>query len=379
MVGCIICDSSSVCLGCEGSYSLSVSQCSEIELTAVATYEELKFTSAYVDSLTLSHTLWIKGSTFQHTNLDLSVNTNISYLSGQGVITYLTISRYEWSSDLHRIIFYTNNPFNFESEGSGYNSMALLNVRRIQEEQKKYMRLMQTSNFDINADFMLEMSDSTVYAILSNPTHGGDLQMSYNINSPEFIASTLHLRQYYYHFFGWGAALFLLVFYFLKGVVLDPEGPDKGQLIPHILLLKTPVLAVFPVYAELIDYCRGFMVADLPFLDATFAALLSDPLDASPDPYRVFYASLSVSSTYLLALIAVAALAVVLGLTAYLSEGCRPALGNCALFLLNFFYGGLAFASIVCVQGAFLNLAEEFTVVSSFYLLGIVIFVALLG
>ena len=96
--------------------------------------------------------------------------------------------------------------------------------------------------------------------------------MSYNINGAEFIASTLHLRQYYYHFFGWGAALFLLVFYFIKGVVLDPEGPDKGQLIPHILLLKTPVLAVFPVYAELVDYCRGFMVADLPFLDATFAA-----------------------------------------------------------------------------------------------------------
>ena len=100
------------------------------------------------------------------------------------------------------------------------------------------------------------------------------------------------------------------------------------------------------------------MVADLPFLDSFFAALLSDPLDSSPAPFRVFYASLSLSSTYLLPLIVLIALTIVLGLVAYLSEGCRPAIINCALFLLNFFYGGLAFASVVCIQGAFLNLAE---------------------
>jgi len=40
---------------------------------------------------------------------------------------------------------------------------------------------MQTSNFELNVDFILQMAQGTVHAILSNPTHGGDLSMSYNI------------------------------------------------------------------------------------------------------------------------------------------------------------------------------------------------------
>ena len=60
---------------------------------------------------------------------------------------------------------------------------------------------------------------------------------------------------YKYHYFGIGIAIFLFVFYFLKAVVVDKKGKDKGQLIAHILLLKTPVLMLYPTFAELIDYC----------------------------------------------------------------------------------------------------------------------------
>ena len=50
-------------------------------------------------------------------------------------------------------------------------------------------------------------------------------------------------------------------------MVLLPDAFDKGELISHILLMKTAVFAVFPSYSELIDYCRGFMLADLPWLN----------------------------------------------------------------------------------------------------------------
>ena len=60
---------------------------------------------------------------------------------------------------------------------------------------------------------------------------------------------------YKYHYFGIGIAIFLFVIYFLKAVVVDTKGKDKGQLIAHILLLKTPVLMLYPTFAELIDYC----------------------------------------------------------------------------------------------------------------------------
>ena len=126
-------------------------------------------------------------------------------------------------------------------------------------------------NLNLNVNFQISMGSNTVGVILaSSASHGGALQMSYNINSPEFIASTLNLRSYYYNYFGLIIVLFLLVFYFIKGVILDPEGTEKGQLISHLLLLKTPTLAVFPVYSEMINYCRGYMIADLPFLDSAF-------------------------------------------------------------------------------------------------------------
>ena len=54
-------------------------------------------------------------------------------------------------------------------------------------------------------------------------------------------------------------------------MVLDPNGKDKGQIVSHILFLKTPVLALYPTYAELIDYCAGFMVADMPWLNNYFS------------------------------------------------------------------------------------------------------------
>jgi len=58
----------------------------------------------------------------------------------------------------------------------------------------------------------------------------------------------------------------------VKGVVLDPKGADKGELTGHLLLLKTPALMLYPAYAELLDYCSGFMFADLPWMNTFFAS-----------------------------------------------------------------------------------------------------------
>ena len=116
---------------------------------------------------------------------------------------------------------------------------------------------------------------------------------------------------------------FAFLLFLLKAVVLDPRGQDKGQLLPHILFLKTPVLLVYPSYAELVDFCSGFMVADLPWLNDFFGATLAEPTDTTPLPYLLFYSSLSIGSTYLLALLVIAFLAVLLGLLAYLRESWR--------------------------------------------------------
>ena len=113
-----------------------------------------------------------------HTDLDLRLTTSISYLMEGGVVTLLTISRYEWSSDYHSIVFTTNNPFDFSSENSGFRDMRLFSAtRRLLAETKSTV-------FDPNVNFMLGMEEDTVGAILPSVTHGGSLELSYNINEP---------------------------------------------------------------------------------------------------------------------------------------------------------------------------------------------------
>ena len=239
--------------------------------------------------------------------------------------------------------------------------------------------MLQSGSLEMNANFELTMDESAVLTLLPASQHGGNLFLSYSTNDPVFIASTLRVYGFGYHYFGVCVAVLLLALCAVKGAVLDPNGSDKGQIAAHILLLKTPVLALYPTYAELLDYCAGFMFADLPWLNNAFADRLSDASDASPAPFRLFYASLSLSSTFLFALITIAAITVVLATIAYLSVDSRTTVRNVALALYNFFLGGICFAAVVSVQGAVLNSMASFSVVSLFYLLGIVLFVCVLG
>jgi hypothetical protein len=267
------------------------------------------------------------------------------------------------------LVYLTDNPFDLEGSNSEMASMGLISARL----------LGRLSNFDINVDFQLAIGEATMLQMLPSATHSGSLLVSYNIGQPEFFMSAAKAQSYYYHFFGAFLTAYVLVFYFIKAVVVDPIGQDKGQLVPHLLLLKTPVLIVYPSYAELIDYCEGFMLLDLPWLNAYFSDLLADFTGIAPSPYLLFYPSLSIASTYLLPVIAICLLALLLAIAAYMWEAWRPTLANIALFLYNCFLAGLALAAAASIQGIFLNIAEEFTVESSFYLLGLVLFGGLLG
>lgn len=63
------------------------------------------------------------------------------------------------------------------------------------------------------------------------------------------MASTLVIYDFKYHYFGIFVSIYLFFFYLAKGVVLDTQDKDKGQIIAHILLIKTPVLMLYPTYA----------------------------------------------------------------------------------------------------------------------------------
>jgi len=121
------------------------------------------------------------------------------------------------------------------------------------------------------------------------------------------------------------------------------------------------------------------MFADMPWLNNYFAKLLSDPRDITPKPYLFFYTSLSISSTYLLPVAFIAFCYIILGLISTVCKHNKETFVNIVLFLYNYFLGGLSFAVVACVQGAFLNPLQSFNLTSSSYLFGFVLFVVLLG
>ena len=116
---------------------------------------------------------------------------------------------------------------------------------------------------------------------------------------------------------------YLLIFYLVKGVVVDSKGKDKGELIAHILLLKTPAFMLYPTFGELMNYCSGFMQADLPWLNNIFSYLLSEPRDITPAPYLLFYNNLNIASTFLLPIILILICYVILGLVSYLKKNSK--------------------------------------------------------
>lgn len=92
------------------------------------------------------------------------------------------------------------------------------------------------------------MSSSAVSTVLPSASHGGGLYLNYNTNQPEFIASLQKLNSYYYWIFGLIVTLYMILYFAAKMVIL-PKRIDNGELIAHILFLKCPVLALYPIYA----------------------------------------------------------------------------------------------------------------------------------
>lgn len=69
-------------------------------------------------------------------------------------------------------------------------------------------------------------------------------------------------------------------------------------------------------YMEYMDYCYGFLTADLPWLN-TLTSYLSSNSDLSPNSYLLFYSNMTIPSTFLSALIIISLIALVLLLIGY--------------------------------------------------------------
>lgn len=80
----------------------------------------------------------------------------------------------------------------------------------------------------------------------------------------------------YYFIIGISILALLLLEYILKLSCTVPHTPDKGNIIPHIMAFKCGSLAIYPAFPEYINYCYGYALVDLPWLNDYFASKLSD-------------------------------------------------------------------------------------------------------
>ena len=60
---------------------------------------------------------------------------------------------------------------------------------------------------------------------------------------------------------------------------------------------------VFPTYAEYVNFCLGFMVVDLLWLNDLLPESFANPYDTSPTGYLFFFSNMNLAAMHLFTLL----------------------------------------------------------------------------
>ena len=70
--------------------------------------------------------------------------------------------------------------------------------------------------------------------------------------------------------------------YFIKTMVVVSGSDDKGEIIPHVLCYRMMAFIIYPLYGEYLNYCKGFLLLDMPWLNDYLSQLMTIGTDISP-------------------------------------------------------------------------------------------------
>ena len=122
---------------------------------------------------------------------------------------------------------------------------------------------------------------------------------------PSFYTSYIqNSGEYYFTIFGYVIVAVLFGNLLLKASCTYPNSKDLGEVVPHILALKTCALVVYPIFPQIANFCYGLMGADIPWFASSYGDYLAISSDVSPAGFQLFYLNMNFASLYLVAFVA---------------------------------------------------------------------------
>lgn len=94
-----------------------------------------------------------------------------------------------------------------------------------------------------------------------------------------------------------------MVNFILKIFFTAKKSLNTGQILPHIVAIKTVSIAVYPGHYEMMSFCKGFMMYDIPWANNFFGSAFGSSFDYIPAGYKLFYTNMNIGSMYFIPLI----------------------------------------------------------------------------
>ena len=289
----------------------------------------------------------------------------------------LTITSVGTEQDGHAAVFLTNNPLN---------SLAFTRIPGLSSG-----RLMTGQSVDPDASSGISIPQGTLATILPELTTTSDYVASDSLDDPEFYSSYIKEHHQMYWYLVGVIYLSLWVLYCLIRAYRYPFlTRHSSEIIPHLLMVKTVPLVIYPTYAEYVSYGLGFMAIDLPWVNELLPSTMADPLDYAPKGFFYYFTNMNFAA---MSLITFAIYLFLLGFSylmcadsrveeVELKETQRLRTPNLLFnafkeFLVNFFYFGLAFAGFCSLVGSLHNSTSVISVNGMFYIMGVLVMGAL--
>ena len=166
------------------------------------------------------------------------------------------------------------------------------------------------------------MSQEATKQIIPYLMHLGDLHLESSLAESEFYKSYINQQGYNYYIFGLLVIIIVALGYLIKLIFVLPQSKERGSILPHILAIKCAALSLYPTFSEYINFCSGFMTADIPWFNQYFGTKFGDSLDLSPHPIRLHYTNMSLVSTYFVAAIVAAVLWGTVSIIGHIFSSC---------------------------------------------------------